>query len=647
MAIFFSILSFLIFSVCSVVHAAGDADIRLRKAALSTEWLRLVHYKSTTFGGYKSEIDSERFFFAGEQGKTDPHAELLATLRGFGRPVEGNVNAHPICRFPSRYDFARRHLSVPESKLECPEFNVWMQSLDPEGVSIVYANNFPNNPASIFGHTFLRLHSKKESGVQAGRVGGRKIDLLDYAVGYAASTSDANIFHYVIGGLFGWFPGLFDLGPYYNKVNMYNNLESRDLWEYRLDISPEQARKMMTHFWELGHGMHADYYFLDENCSYWILTLLEVARLDWNISDKYFMYVAPPDTIKVIYNVPGAVTDIQFRPSLFHKFQHRLNYLNRGQKRQLETLTSPADDDLAKTVEQISGDPFVIETALASLSFLRANNEGQFNQHFKPRFTQLLVARSKLPTINDKKFDTVASDDRPDKAHDDHATSLGFGFNQDNAFSQLTLRFGNHDFLSRDIGKPAYSIMEMLNLSLRFYHGDLDQAGLRRRVQLEELKLFHLSSLFATSRYVKKWSFEVLINIHDLKELRCSDCFASNIEIKIGKSYFLWHDRVLAYGLGGVKVEHHRDFSGNFRLGPTLKTGLHYRSKYYRNKLEAEVLYDAFQSQRNDLQLRGLFENSLSLATHYELRLRSLVYPDLGENSLFAHEHVLSVLHHF
>ena len=39
--------------------------------------------------------------------------------------------------------------------------------------------------------------------------------------------------------------------PYYRKVKEYGDFESRDLWEYELDLNPEESRFMVEHIWEM------------------------------------------------------------------------------------------------------------------------------------------------------------------------------------------------------------------------------------------------------------------------------------------------------------------------------------------------------------------------------------------------------------
>ena len=81
---------------------------------------------------------------------------------------------------------------------------------------------------------------------------------------------------FAIQGLIGGYPGTFSVLPYYIKVREYSNLENRDLWEYELNLSPEEIEIFVDHLWELGSTYFA-YYYLSENCSYHVLGLLEAS----------------------------------------------------------------------------------------------------------------------------------------------------------------------------------------------------------------------------------------------------------------------------------------------------------------------------------------------------------------------------------
>ncbi|MCK7512715.1 MAG: DUF4105 domain-containing protein [Desulfobacterales bacterium] len=65
--------------------------------------------------------------------------------------------------------------------------------------------------------------------------------------------------------------------PYYAKLQEYSDVDHRDIWEYSLNLTEPEIRRMMLHIRELD-AIASDYYFFDENCSYLLFSLLEAAR---------------------------------------------------------------------------------------------------------------------------------------------------------------------------------------------------------------------------------------------------------------------------------------------------------------------------------------------------------------------------------
>jgi hypothetical protein len=48
--------------------------------------------------------------------------------------------------------------------------------------------------------------------------------------------------------LTGQYPGEYSIMPYYRKVKEYGDFESRDLWEYELNLTPEETRFWLNIF---------------------------------------------------------------------------------------------------------------------------------------------------------------------------------------------------------------------------------------------------------------------------------------------------------------------------------------------------------------------------------------------------------------
>ena len=228
-----------------------------------------------------------------------------------------------ICRFPARTIVLQQWLKFDPQTLAkdpCPKFQAYWEKVQPESVSIIFSSYYLNNPASAFGHTFLRIRKREQW------VSSEKRELLDSSVDYSADVDTENPFAYAIKGLFGLFPGTFKLRPYFYKVREYNDYESRDLWEYELNLTDAQVVLLAAHLFELG-STYIPYYY-----HRWKLLILyigkaamEVVAPDLHLLDHVALTpVVPADTIKALYENPGLVKEVHYRPSATTQFNARV-----------------------------------------------------------------------------------------------------------------------------------------------------------------------------------------------------------------------------------------------------------------------------------------------------------------------------------
>lgn len=256
--------------VSAPLHAAPQIDpARAQQLAATPYWIALGHYETAKLGGWRSYVDDPRFFLA-EDGAHHPDQELAATVAALYAPASLG-DKHPQCVFPARTRWLREQLALNDlPRPDCQEFNTWYTSIDPHSTALIFPAAYLNSPSSMFGHTLLRIDQSNT----------RRDDttLLSYAINFGAyiEGSDNSIL-YAWKGLMGGYPGLFAMMPYQEKLSEYRSLENRDLWEYQLDLTPQETGRMVEHVWELKQ-IKFDYFFFDENCSYRLLELLQVAR---------------------------------------------------------------------------------------------------------------------------------------------------------------------------------------------------------------------------------------------------------------------------------------------------------------------------------------------------------------------------------
>ena len=74
------------------------------------EWHLLLHYRKNLFGGHTSEQDDPGFFMSSD-GKTNPQAELDATLKQFfSEKLVGRSKQPAQCAFIARFHWLRERL---------------------------------------------------------------------------------------------------------------------------------------------------------------------------------------------------------------------------------------------------------------------------------------------------------------------------------------------------------------------------------------------------------------------------------------------------------------------------------------------------------------------------------------------------------
>lgn len=400
-------------------------------------WQLLLHYRPDLLGRRRSLVDDPRFFLA-PTGKTDPAAELAADLRGFFSPPQPGQE-HPRSRFPVRFAWLQERLGIDAARLPAADGGELQQALEeiaPTRAVLVFPAAHINNPASMFGHTLLRIDGRKGSA------------LLANAINYAAFTTDKNGLVYAWKGLFGMYAGYYSIHPYYVKVQEYNDLEHRDLWEYRLNLTPAETRRLVLHVWEL-RDLASDYYFFDENCSYNLLFLLDVARPGAKLTARSWAWAIPSDTVRAVRE-GGFVDTVDYRPSQGTKTRHLAGLLTPdGRQAATELLAGAA------TPEQVLQRPLSLTDKAGALDlavdlqqyrYLRKEVE---QAEYQQRFMGMLRARSSLGQV------TLPAPPRPtapDQGHGTARMTVAGGERDGAGFAEVGWRFAYHDLLDADAG---------------------------------------------------------------------------------------------------------------------------------------------------------------------------------------------------
>lgn len=461
---------------------------------LTPDWLTLGHYhQQSLVSGFKSQADDDAFFLSAE-GKTSPKAELAATLAAIRQP--GGGNDHARCRFPARSQWLERELSLSLPEVNCPAYEQWQEELDTQTVTLVFAASYLNSPSSMFGHTFLRLDPPQKDG--------ETNLLLANTISYAADAAahDSEIM-FAVRGIFGGYPGITTVQPYYEKIRLYSDIEHRDLWEYQLNLKQDEVDRMTAHAWEI-QDKNFDYYFFDENCAYRLLALIDVARPGTDLLDEVTTHAIPSDTVRWVID-KDLVANVAYRASAATAVSHSLTSLSPPHQALAAALANgylqPDSPELLALNENDR-----VAVLDATYDYVRYQSEAADwpRNYAAPLSHALLQERSKLdatPPIAPPRPEV-----RDDQGHDTFRLSLGVGrmeYGGDGRnFSQLTFRPAYHDVLDPPEGYRAGAQLQFLRLDTRYYTDN-------NELQIEQLTALEVRSLSPRNLFFSPLSWQV------------------------------------------------------------------------------------------------------------------------------------------
>lgn len=453
-----------------------------------------MHYVPNLIApGVHGLVDSRDFYNAPD-GKNDPQAELDGTLRAFFSEAEETDEVqHPQCRFPARYAWLAAELGFDQGRMprpQCRRYRDWRSALDAKQLTLVFASAYLDNPGSMYGHTLLRIDAADQD---------ERTRLLAYSISFAAATNETNGLIFAVKGLFGGYPGVFAMLPYYVKVREYSDLENRDLWEYELDLSPEELERVLRHAWELLPA-YFEYYFFDENCSYHLLALLQVARPDLELTAPFRLWALPVDTVRALTDQPGLVKRIVYRPARSTIIAERLARMQPEERRMARDLglgTRNADDAALRALPPERA-ARVVEAGYDYLNYRRTTGTSEVKDG-GALARDLLVARSQIDAPS--QTPRIETPVRPDEGHRTARMSTGAGRRDRQGFLELGVRPTYHDIVDDDAGYIGGAQIEFFHLRARRYEG--------ASARIESFIPVNIFSLSPRDEFVQRKSWRV------------------------------------------------------------------------------------------------------------------------------------------
>ena len=464
----------------------------LQSKANSPAWLKLLYYQKS-WGDYVSKAYRDQFFFS-PTGKKDPVAELHAFIEVITnkRAARFELQKNPACSFPARYELVRSWFpELPEAK-RCPDYEDWIKRIDPGQLYLVFSSSYPNNPASMFGHTFFRLDRKSKAHIKGAK------ELLGYSFAFMAQTLPGdNAFMYTYKGVTGGYISYLDIKPFYMNVGIYNNSESRDLWEYPIPLTEKQKVFFIKHLWEISLSTGFRYYFFDENCSTFLLKVLEAVNPAWNFTSDNDLFVLPRRTLRELVSVTNHMSP-NYRPSIKKHIFHNFNQLNKKD----QSLFAQAKKDIKK-LEKIQSIP-IVDGLIDYWKFTNYKKKTRLDDNERKLMHATLLKRSQMEGSSISHIDTITENHQhqaPHRGLDDHQLGLAIGDQH-----HLFFKYGFHSFHDPFSGQDDQAFIKFMQGEV-LYDDD--------KFYLEKFRLLEILSLQNFFIYYPQISWNITVDINN------------------------------------------------------------------------------------------------------------------------------------
>jgi hypothetical protein len=542
-----SIKILLVFTLITNAYSATLAEAlnfsKMQKLSDSYSWKHLIHFEENILSSKSSITDSD--FFIASNGSRSPQAEIESTLSDFFN------NPSSQCRFPARKLWLEH--SIPNLKFpnyQCQEYLNYIQSFKSSSVSLIYASGYLGNPASMYGHVFLKFSPENEES-----------ELLDNTFSFGAQTNSDNKIAYIYKGITGGYQGRFANQKFHHQSLRYNQTELRDLWEYKLSLTPFQIELLLAHLWELDKT-DITYYFFRENCAYQIANLLNVV-IEPSLLPEKKAWVMPFDIVAMLNkdSASSYIDKVIYHSSRQEDLNSHFQQLNDEEKEIVfYIIERPSSQTLTMLNKlQQKEQKRIIDTLYDYYSYLKVKNDTLTAEQIEKR-KLILTARFGLPS-GESKWNSMEHVP-PHRGQNTtllqvspfYNSTLGSGI-------ELRIRANYYDLLSVNAARVPFS--ELSSFDLTLYKTTAEELSIR---QFDLLKITNLniSQTGLPEDQSPAWGFSVG---YKPSNLSCSQCSSIYTDGFYGKGFSI-NDGAATYVALSEEIQIPSYSNLELRVGP-------------------------------------------------------------------------------
>ncbi|MGP4716311.1 Lnb N-terminal periplasmic domain-containing protein [Psychrobacter sp. T6-6] len=582
-------------------------QVKTDNLAQHTTWRRMLYFyddQNRIFAKKqtKSMVDDPRFFLS-MRGQQDAAAELDATLVALAKETTSSINSNQadtetpnqasnnsvLCRFPARVAWLKEALAIDDVRLsaECPELDDWMSTLAPEQLSIVFAEEYLDNPLSAFGHTLLRIDSKSS-------VADPNQISQAYALNYTVDGDPDDSFPvYATKSMIGRYDSVIEIDPYPEKLAKYLQDDERDTWTYQLNLTPSEVQQIMRHVWETKE-LKMPYYFTTDNCSSEILRLIDVVRPQQSLLNEMAYVVVPSDVVQLL-GKQNLLASTMYTPADNTLRQAQINEKN-SSPRQLGY-----QDSTKQTLDQIKS------AELNAISSMSDDNQALLKRQIEP------------------------SDNNPVDRHPLQLGTIGIGQRGDDDYVDIGFRAGFHDTLDHASGYPQFFNLEGLAATVRLYDTDDNKPNQPERVVLQNATLIRGRSFnpVNSAKKGKTWGASIeATRVNDGSQDAGTDHLIGSVGYETGWSWAFGSPSTgtgemppqLCYTFLAGTAQAGRGLNKGFRVGAGVNAGCRYQiNNQLRAQAELQLPY-WYHGNSAESDVRGHYWQPISsLGLQYDI----------------------------
>lgn len=603
-------------AICVVlILQAGPACAQLHDwAALSrhASWHRLLHYDAGGFGstGVISALHSDAFFLSPD-GRVHPQHELEATWQAMQQPVvEGAADNHAKCRFPARRQWLAQMLPAHRAALaeiDCAAFRTWRSVEEIESISLVFANGYLGNPASYYGHLFLKLNGRRGKGVSY---------LVDQTVNFGAvDIGDDGAVTYIVKALTGGYDAGFSPVDFFFHHANYGENELRDLWEYRLNLDAEHVRYIVAHAWEVNR-MRYVYRFFHDNCAFRVAELLQVVE-GIEAVPPHRPWIVPQAVLQTVarqsFNGHALLGERQLHPSRQTRLYRRYGALSGPQRNAVDDVVHKrmSADAVSMSDLPVEQRQAVLDTLMDYYQFYKENPSFDGGRQLPVEYVEALSARLRLPA-GDAAIPRPMIE-APDSGHPPGWAQVGIAFRHGGDRDlMLRIRPAYYDALDVSVAQARHGGLSMGDIELELRDGSL------RIHRLDIIAVDSINPAVTGLPGDRSRGWKVRAGIEQ-ERIDCSGCWVGRVQGEFSLGLPLGSPRMFGAISVGAAAQTHAKFDG----AGFVKAGVSMLSRL-SERLGFRASHELRQPLETDLPSyrSSHFESRLKLGQQHDLRVR-------------------------